>query len=83
MRQSQRSTFDSVEEFDIVLCDDSERFAAPSSARGSAHSMDIDFGLSRQIEIHHQIYGGNVQSARRNVSRDQDLCLNLNWRRKC
>ena len=79
MKPHQQGTFDGVKEFDVVLGDDSERFAAPPSTRGSSHSMDVDFGLSRQIEIHHQIYRRNVQTPRRHVSRDQNLSLKSEW----
>ena len=45
IKSFQRLTFNGVQQLDVVFGDDSEGFAAATSSGGSAHSVNVYFGL--------------------------------------
>jgi hypothetical protein len=41
-------------------------------ARGTANTVDVDFGIPCQLKVHHQLKGFDIQTARRHVGRHQN-----------
>lgn len=64
---------DALEELHVVLRDESNGFARAPGACRAAHSVNVVFGMLRHVEIHNHIHMGNIQAARRDIGRHQNI----------
>lgn len=67
--------FDLLEYLNVVLCHERHCFASLAGSGCATHSVDVVFGVAWDVEVDDDVDRGNVETARGNVSCDQDVAL--------